>query len=144
MFSSRFQSFTANYIRGANGVILVYDVTNLKSFEHLSYWLDLVKCNIPEKTIIFIVGSKNDMTSRKVITTRMARTYAQSNGLKFVQTSAKDTTNVERVFFDLAFDMIKNQKSIDRLIDNTDDVISLTLPSDNDNESGYISSWCGI
>ena len=54
----RFRAITRNYYRGANGIILMYDVTDQKSFEHIRDWVEKIKEDAVEEIIIYLVGNK--------------------------------------------------------------------------------------
>jgi len=57
----RFKTITANYYRGAQGVMLVYDISNMKSFENIHYWMKNVKENAPESIVKLLIGNKHDL-----------------------------------------------------------------------------------
>ncbi len=91
----RYKALTEGYFRNAQGVLIVYDVTNEETFEHLKYWIPSVKKHIDIKQIpAIILGNKIDETKREV-TKEKAINYAKEEGIKYFETSAKDGTNVE-------------------------------------------------
>ena len=91
----RYKALTEGYFRNAQGVLIVYDVTNEETFEHLKYWIPSVKKHIDIKQIpAIILGNKIDETKREV-TKEKATNYAKEEGIKYFETSAKDGTNVE-------------------------------------------------
>jgi len=98
----RFKTVTNTYFRGAHGVILVYDVTDQKSFTQIGdYWLNEVKNNAPENAVLMIVGNKCDLPNRAV-PTKQAKDFAQGKEASFLETSAKEDTNVSKAFISLA------------------------------------------
>ena len=88
------------------GVILVYDITNRSSYEHLIDWLDEASAHLHSTTAIFhLIGHKSDMESNRSVTQREGRQFAEDHGLKFRETSALNGSNVEEAFNDIACDI---------------------------------------
>jgi len=103
----RFRTITSAYYRGAHGIIMVYDVTSEESFEHVEEWLSEVNRHASESTIKLLVGNKADLIEKKVVTTAKAQTFAENLGISFLETSAKNATNVETAFLTMAQELIK-------------------------------------
>jgi small GTP-binding protein len=104
----RFRSITKSYFRGANGSIVVYDVTNKESFDHVSKWLeDLANAKI-KKESIFLVGNKIDIPNSRVVTTSEGKALAAKYNIQFFECSARSGEGVETLFHTLA----KNISSI--------------------------------
>jgi len=97
----RFKTVTNTYFRGAHGVILVYDITESKSFSELNNWLKEVKDHAPPNSVLMVVGNKCDLDSRAV-STKQGKEFAQSKEALFLETSAKEDTNVTKAFLSLA------------------------------------------
>jgi len=106
----RFRTITSAYYRGADGIIMVYDVTSQESFDHVSDWLAEVNRYANEGTCKLLVGNKSDMED-KVVTTQSAKDYADSLGIPFLETSAKNATNVEEAFLTMAGELIRLRES---------------------------------
>ena len=70
----RFKTITSAYYRGADGIVIVYDVGNKDSFRHINDWLNEVNRYAPETTIKLLVGNKSDCTE-KVIPSTMAKVF---------------------------------------------------------------------
>ncbi|EGB06060.1 hypothetical protein AURANDRAFT_38219 [Aureococcus anophagefferens] len=102
----RFRTITSAYYRGADGIIMVYDVTSSESFDHVSDWLTEVNRYANEGTCKLLVGNKCDMED-KVVTTEAAKEYADGLGIPFLETSAKNATNVEEAFLTMAGELIR-------------------------------------
>jgi len=98
----RFRTITNSYYRGSHGIIIVYDVTDQESFNNVKRWVDYAKNSSSEKTKILIAGNKMDLISRKVVDTNIAKNFAQENGTLFIELSAKNGTNVDKIFLDMA------------------------------------------
>ena len=70
----RFKTITSAYYRGADGIVIVYDVGNKDSFRHINDWLNEVNRYAPETTIKLLVGNKSDCTE-KLIPSTMAKVF---------------------------------------------------------------------
>mmetsp|Transcript_12203 Transcript_12203/g.17006 ORF Transcript_12203/g.17006 Transcript_12203/m.17006 type:complete len:218 (-) Transcript_12203:100-753(-) len=105
----RFRSVATNYYRKAAGVVLVYDVNNLESFENLENWMDLLNQHTDEGIAKILVGNKLDISDTKsgkrAVTTEMGKAFAKKHGVKFLETSAKTSKNVEKAMVDLIRDI---------------------------------------
>jgi len=107
----RFRTITSAYYRGADGIIMVYDVTSGDSFEHVNDWLKEVNRYASEGTCKLLVGNKSDRTTDKVVTAEQAKEYADDLGIAFLETSAKSAQNVEEAFLTMAGELIKQRVS---------------------------------
>ncbi|XP_043830456.1 ras-related protein Rab-1B-like [Dromiciops gliroides] len=103
----RFRTITSSYYRGAHGIILVYDVSNPESYANVKQWLVEVKHYASESSSKLLVGNKSDLVKQKVVDPVAAKEFADSLGIAFLETSAKNSTNVEQVFFTMATEIKK-------------------------------------
>jgi small GTP-binding protein len=62
----RFRAVTKAYYNGAVGALVVFDITNSKSFENISKWIDEAEQNTKKDTVILIIGNKDDLQGREV------------------------------------------------------------------------------
>jgi Ras-related protein Rab-1A len=110
----RFRQITSSFYRGAQGIIVVFDVTNRDSFKNLQKgWMkDIVKYSSPNVSTL-IVGNKVDLQNERVVSTEDAKAYADEVGLPFMETSAKTNHNVTAVFLKMAEMILKNQSTED-------------------------------
>ncbi|KAK9034646.1 hypothetical protein V6N11_050803 [Hibiscus sabdariffa] len=104
----RFRTITSSYYRGAHGIIIVYDVTDQESFNNVQQWLNEIGRYASENVNKLLVGNKCDLTSKKVVSYEAAQAFADELGIPFMETSAKNATNVEQAFMAMAAD-IKNR-----------------------------------
>ena len=98
----RFRTITASYYRGAQGIIVVYDVTNQISFDNLAKWLDEIDRYAGEHVNRVIVGNKADLEEKRVVPTEVAQIYAEELEITFLEASAKNSKNVSEAFVQLA------------------------------------------
>ncbi|XP_026193142.1 ras-related protein Rab-18 [Cyclospora cayetanensis] len=96
----RFRTLTSSYYRGAQGIILVYDVGCRETFENCSHWLqEAERHGTVPGSIKMIVANKVDTT--RVVSTEEGRQLAAQLGTLFVETSAKTSANVQKAFEEL-------------------------------------------
>eukprot|EP01121_Diplochlamys_sp_Union-15-3_P019174 TRINITY_DN7163_c0_g2_i3.p1 TRINITY_DN7163_c0_g2~~TRINITY_DN7163_c0_g2_i3.p1 ORF type:complete len:201 (+),score=40.67 TRINITY_DN7163_c0_g2_i3:53-655(+) len=99
----KFRTITSTYYRGAHGVILVYDITNLESFTSLNKWWSEVKHWHPNGGCqVLIVGNKSDMVAARQVSQETGQEFANEIGVPFLEASAKEDANVEKAFLKLA------------------------------------------
>ncbi|KAH0723863.1 hypothetical protein KY290_005248 [Solanum tuberosum] len=94
----RYRAITSAYYRGALGALLVYDVTKPISFENVSRWLKELRDHADSNIVIMLIGNKTDLKHLQAVATEDAQSYAEREGLSFIETSALEATNVEKAF----------------------------------------------
>eukprot|EP01114_Cavostelium_apophysatum_P021520 TRINITY_DN7537_c0_g1_i1.p1 TRINITY_DN7537_c0_g1~~TRINITY_DN7537_c0_g1_i1.p1 ORF type:complete len:203 (+),score=38.41 TRINITY_DN7537_c0_g1_i1:119-727(+) len=103
----RFQTITTSYYRGAHGLIIVFDVTNKTSFENIKKWLDDVDRNASQHIVKLLVGNKCDLENKRQIDFHTAKALADKLNIGYLETSAKDNTNIGKAFERLAVNIMK-------------------------------------
>jgi len=101
----RFRTITTAYYRGAMGIMLVYDITNEKSFDNIKNWIRNIEEHASQDVEKMILGNKCDMNDRREVTKERGEELAIEYGIKFMETSAKASINVEEAFYTLARDI---------------------------------------
>jgi len=94
----RFQNITTSYYRGAHCIVLVYDVTQLDTFEHVHKWYQQINEHCNPNVHILLVGNKSDLADNRQVPYEDAEKMAQNLGISVFETSAKDATNVDEAF----------------------------------------------
>ncbi|OHT14262.1 Ras-related protein RIC1 [Tritrichomonas foetus] len=97
----RFRNITSSYYRGSNGIIIVYDVTDRSSFDHVSYWLKEIDQLAAENVCRMLVGNKTDKKEDRVVSKQEGSMLATQYNIPFIETSARSGRNVEKMFTDL-------------------------------------------
>lgn len=94
--------------------MIVYDITDLDSFNNLSIWLDEIDKNGTKGVYKILVGNKADMDDKRKVTYDQGKEFADIHGMKFLETSAKNSYNVSDAFVNMANDIIviQNEKEI--------------------------------
>eukprot|EP00052_Salpingoeca_macrocollata_P034426 m.11475 g.11475 ORF g.11475 m.11475 type:complete len:211 (-) comp6462_c0_seq1:176-808(-) len=98
----RFRTITTAYYRGAMGILLVYDITALKSFENIKTWIRNIEQHASDDVEKMILGNKCDMDDKRVVKKEQGEQLASEYGVKFLETSAKTNENVEEAFLSIA------------------------------------------
>jgi len=98
----RFRTITSSYYRGAHGIIVVYDVTDVESFNNVKQWLNEIDRNATENVTKLLVGNKCDLVNKKAVDYETAKDFAEKLTIPFLETSAKNATNVEKAFLTMA------------------------------------------
>ena len=94
----RFKNIIASYYRGAHGILLLYDVTDRESFKNLSNWLIEIEKNANKNVLKVLIGNKTDLEEKRIISYNQGKEFADTYGLKYVETSAKKNLNVTEAF----------------------------------------------
>ncbi|XP_077092398.1 ras-related protein Rab-41 isoform X2 [Siphateles boraxobius] len=94
----RFRSLIPSYIRDSTIAVVVYDITNLNSFQQTSKWIDDVRTERGSDVIIMLVGNKTDLADKRQVTLDAAEKKARDLGVMYIETSAKAGYNVKQLF----------------------------------------------
>ena len=87
--------------------MLVYDITDLESFQNLNTWLIEIEKNASKNVYKILVGNKCDMENERKVTVEQGREFADQYGMKFFETSAKNSTNVSDAFIAMTKEVMK-------------------------------------
>ncbi|KAK7205589.1 ras family-domain-containing protein [Myxozyma melibiosi] len=98
----RFRTITTAYYRGAMGILLVYDVTDEKSFNNIRNWFANVEQHASEGVNKLLIGNKCDWEEKRAVSTEQGKALANELGIPFIEASAKANINVEEAFVSLA------------------------------------------
>lgn len=114
----RFKSLSTNYIKKANGVLLVYDITLKESFINITNWMNDIVEEAGNKVPIVLVGNKSDLKKERIVSKEEGKKMAKQYNLQFFETSAKDGTNVEKCFLEIAQQIIEKKSQRKMSISN--------------------------
>ncbi|CAI7717926.1 ras-related protein Rab-5C, putative [Plasmodium vivax] len=121
----RYRSLAPMYYRGASAAVIVYDITNKKSFEGAKGWIHELKSVHSNDIIIALAGNKKDLEKNRVVDRELAESFANSNNILFIETSAKTGQNVNELFLRIAKKLPLHKKEQDKFsgiqINNTEE-----------------------
>ncbi len=93
----RYHSLAPMYYRGANAVIIVYDITSKESFDKAKCWYEEIRIKVHDVYII-LVGNKIDLNTIRTVSISDGENYAKSKNIDFIECSAKTNNNIEPIF----------------------------------------------
>lgn len=92
----RFRTLTNAYYKGADAIVMVYDITNSGSFEDIDkFWLNEVESYAEKDVELLLLGNKCDMADQRQVDTAMVAEYAEKKSMNFYETSAKTNDAIE-------------------------------------------------
>uniref|UniRef100_A0A0D6R7R8 Uncharacterized protein n=1 Tax=Araucaria cunninghamii TaxID=56994 RepID=A0A0D6R7R8_ARACU len=94
----RYRAITSAYYRGAVGALIVYDISRDMTFANVERWLKELRDHTEPSIVVMVVGNKLDIAHLRAVATEDGQSYAEKEGLYFMETSALDSTNVEEAF----------------------------------------------
>ena len=97
-----YRSITRAYYKNSVCAILVYDISNRESFEHISNWIEDCLAQSPKTVFMVLVGNKSDLNENRKVSFQEGQEMAKNNHLMFFETSAKTGENVDKIFEDSA------------------------------------------
>ncbi|KAH7033021.1 rab protein [Microdochium trichocladiopsis] len=106
----RYRTLSTSYYRGAHGVIVVYDISNRKSFLSLDRWIEEARSNASENAVIYLVGTKLDKVApggTRAVSLEEAKAFAASQEAGYCEVSAKTRTNIKQPFVDVVGEIVQ-------------------------------------
>jgi Ras-related protein Rab-2A len=142
-----FRSIVRSYYRDTGLVLLVYDVSNSRSFTSLNKWLEDIK-DMANSPHIILVGNKSDLSGRRQISTDDGKLFADKNHLMFIETSARNINTVNDAFVSVAkqtlesiqkgeIDIFDTSRGIRQGLLVKSNIINLSTPHPAPTGSGY-------
>lgn len=139
----RFRTITTSYYKGAHAILIVFDITEKDSFEHVKNWVADIDKFAKLGVLRILVGNKCDLEKQRIISKEEANELAEKLGIKYIETSAKDTINIETLFVDTAKYLLSKQVNISGNANNIGGKNGIDLnnnnqtPQKNNNNSSY-------
>ena len=97
----RFSFVMENFLKGARGALLVFDLTRKRTFIRLADWLSTLHKSVNKPLPIILIGNKSDLLDSRFVNAEEAKAYAENNGIFYYETSAKSNWNIEQIFYNL-------------------------------------------
>ena len=139
----RFRSLPKKYYQNADGILILFDITNEDSFKNVNFWLENIKNNlgkvVEKEQNIFLIGNKIDLNNERAISRINGETLANNLGLKYYETSSKINLNINEVFSRMIIDCHMDiSKTSDVFVKSNNNSLSASVNTNNpnDNEGG--------
>ena len=125
----KFRTIIKSYYKGANGVLLIYDITKKHTFEKLDYWLEDLKNNADDinDLFIFLIGNKCDLDERREVSFEEANDYSKKKELPYIEVSAKTGKNVKKLFDETIKGAMIKLMEKNKNEDDNSDIIKLAI-----------------
>ena len=94
----KYRTIAKNYYKGSHGILLLYDITKISSFENIREWIQDIRQEVSPKSIIFLIGNKIDLTDQRKLSKEQGEELAEEFKIPFFEASAKSGDNVDEVF----------------------------------------------
>ena len=106
-----FRTITTSYYKGAQAIIVVFDITDRDSFEHVKNWMADVDKFAKDGVLRILSGNKCDLEHQRKVSKDEGKELASKYGINYIETSAKETTNIEELFFSTTESFLNKQVS---------------------------------
>ncbi|KHN79797.1 Ras-related protein Rab-21 [Toxocara canis] len=115
----KFHALGPIYYRDSHGALLIYDITDLHSFEKVKLWVKELRRMLGDSVVLLIVGNKTDLSRNRNVEQEVAIEYAKLVGAEHCETSAKDNVGINQAFEQLTKAMVERAKraQLDTAID---------------------------
>ena len=120
-----FSHFMYSECRKADGIILVYDITDRRSFEKCKNYDGMIKSSCSKNMKKILLGNKCDFEDERVIKTEEGLNFAEKYGYKFGEISCKYNKNVFKAFEEFIIEVINNKKKNGDFIDKQNNYLKL-------------------
>ena len=106
----KFRTLTTSYYKGAHAFLIIFDITMRDSFEHIRNWMADIDKFAKPGVLRVLVGNKCDLENERVVNENEAKEIALKYGINYIETSAKEKTNIESLFIDTIKNLLSKQK----------------------------------
>ena len=134
----KFRTITTSYYKSAHAILILYDITEEASFEHIKNWMVEIDKFAKQGVMRVIVGNKSDLEENRKVTKEAAENLANKYGIKFYEVSAKDNKNIENIFEETAKILLEKNKVLNENPSNKKSVVLTT----NDFDFGHKKKKC--
>ena len=139
----KYRSITSSYYKGAQGCLLVYDITRKDTFDNIDKWFSELKSSTNNEINAILVGNKCDLSDKREITIEEAQKKAKLFNVAFMETSALDGTNIEKAFYELVNNVYQNNKqTFNQEIKVMFGDKGVEIKQEQNNETKKKNNWC--
>ncbi|CAF5027910.1 unnamed protein product, partial [Rotaria sp. Silwood1] len=136
----RYKCITSSFYHGAHDIIICFDIMNRDSFDNVDKWLEEVKRHCGNQPPVYLVGTKSDLQSRRVILYLTIKTYTDTKIYLILKQVQKKNENVENWFIDFAQTLVTHTDQIE--INHTSKQIEKPSIGLNDKTKPITTSGC--
>jgi Ras-related protein Rab-8A len=111
----RFRLIAKSQYKGSNGIVLIYDITDRKTFDNVSKWMEDIKENIDNKVEVILVGNKIDKTNDRLVKSEEGQALGEKFGVTFFETSAKTGEGVNSAFLNIVKNIYHKIKDVPKV-----------------------------
>jgi len=111
----RFRLIAKSQYKGSNGIVLIYDITDRKTFDNVSKWMEDIKENIDNKVEVMLVGNKIDKTNERLVKSEEGQALGEKFGVTFFETSAKTGEGVNSAFLNIVKNIYHKIKDVPKV-----------------------------
>ena len=108
----RYKSISKSYVKGANGIFLIYDITNKASFEGIRNWVKQIKDQVSPRVCVALVANKIDDKEKQEVSSEDGVKLSNEIKYPFYEVSAKERIGVNECFDKLIKQIVKNYESV--------------------------------
>ena len=111
--SERFKSLTSSFIKTCSAFILIFDLTRKNTFHNIDHWIKIIKENTSPKFMI-LIGNKSDLINERNIDKEIILDYCEKNFFNYMEISAKNNLNIEKLFKEVAYQLYNDIKKSEK------------------------------
>ena len=111
--SERFKSLTSSFIKTCSAFILIFDLTRKNTFHNIDHWIKIIKENTSPKFLI-LIGNKSDLINERNIDKEIILDYCEKNLFNYMEISAKNNLNIEKLFKEVAYQLYNDIKKSEK------------------------------
>ena len=111
--SERFKSLTSSFIKTCSAFILIFDLTRKNTFHNIDHWIKIIKENTSPKFMI-LIGNKSDLINERNIDKEIILEYCEKNLFNYMEISAKNNLNIEKLFKEVAYQLYNDIKKSEK------------------------------
>ena len=120
----KFRTITTSYYKSAHAIIIIYDITDINSFEHIKNWMIDIDKFAKQGVLKTLVANKTDLEDQRKIKKEEGQSIAKKYGVNFFEVSAKDNKNIDELFLDTAKSLLEkndnglNEENVSNIVLN--------------------------
>ena len=109
----RYKSISSNLIKKANGILLIYDISNKTSFNSIGKWMESIEEISSSNTIVILIGNKSDLEDERQVKREEGERTAKEYNIPFYETICKTGINIDEVFLRITKEILNKKGNID-------------------------------